>query len=216
MGTRYHEKKIGSFGQTAVFSFYATKNIACGEGGMLVTGDGVLAEKVRRLSYFGIDKTAYRRHPGKGPWYYEIMEPGYKFNMDSIHAALGLAQLERLDSMNARRRQIAALYRENLVNVEFFEDRAEHYHCYHLFQVKLPEDIDRDRVIRELGEHNIGSGVHYIPLHLHPCYREANPEEAFPGASAIHRQTLSLPLYPSLKNEQVMAVCEIMNQLTGI
>ena len=215
MGSCYYGKKIGSFGQAAVFSFYVTKNVACGEGGMLVTSDKVLAETVRRLSYFGIEKMAYRRHPGKGSWYYEIVEPGYKFNMDSIHASLGLAQLERLDQMNARRREIAALYRKRLVNVDFFEDQAEHFHCYHLFQIKLPDGVNRDSVIRALGEHNIGSGVHYIPLHLHPCYSKTFPEAAFPAASTLHRRTLSLPLYPSLKEDQVLAICEIMNHITG-
>jgi dTDP-4-amino-4,6-dideoxygalactose transaminase len=216
MGTRYKGKKIGSFGQAAVFSFYATKNLACGEGGMLVTRDKALAEKVRRLSYFGIDKTAYRKFPGKDSWYYEIVEPGYKFNMDSIHAALGLAQLERLDQMNARRKQIAAIYRKSLSRVEFFDHRSEHFHCYHLFQVKLPAGLDRDRVIRELRDRNIGSGVHYIPLHLHPCYRKNYPDDAFPAASACDRRTLSLPLFPSLEDEQALAVCEILNHLTGI
>lgn len=215
MGSCYYGKKIGSFGQAAVFSFYVTKNIACGEGGMLVTSDKALAERVRRLSYFGIDKTAYRQYPDKDPWYYEIVEPGYKFNMDSIHAALGLAQLERLDQMNARRREIAALYRNCLTNVEFLEDRPEHFHCYHLFQIKLPDGLNRDWVIRKLGEHNIGSGVHYIPLHLHPCYLETYSEDAFPAASTLHHRTLSLPLYPSLKTDQVLAICEIMNHLTG-
>jgi perosamine synthetase len=215
MGSRYFGKKIGTFGFVAVFSFYATKNLACGEGGMIVTSDELLAEKVRRLSYFAIDKRAHEKFPEKTSWYYEIVDLGYKFNMDSIHAVLGLVQLKKLDRMNNRRREIAAIYRKNLKAVEFFQDLPEHYHNYHLFMVRLPERIDRDKAIRGLQKSKIGCGVHYIPLHLHPHFKNCYSQASFPCASANYSRVISLPMFASLRDEAVYYVCKKVNEIAG-
>jgi perosamine synthetase len=212
-GTMYNGKKIGSFGFAGVFSFYATKNIACGEGGMLVTSDRHLSEKVRKLSYFGIDKMAYKKYEGRDTWYYEIDEAGYKFNMDSMHAALGLVQLRKVDSMNCRRREIAGIYRNHLKGLHFFDHDPLHYHTYHLFQVVLPDGIARDEVIRKLKEQSIQSSVHYIPLHMHPHYSSCYPASDFPSASALSAKVLSLPMYPSLSDEDVFYICENLNSI---
>jgi len=214
MGTRYKGRNIGTWGHSAVFSFYSTKNLACGEGGMIVTPDARLAETTRRLSYFGIDKEAWRRDPEKDPWYYEIAELGYKFNMDSLHAAIGIVQLGRLEQMNEQRRQIAATYRRCLRGVGFFDDRPDHRHTYHLFMVMLPEACNRDRIIRELRQAGIGCGVHYIPLHLHPHYR-CNGSGDFPVANAAYQRVLSLPLFPDMDDQQVQRVCETVNRIIG-
>lgn len=211
-GTRYGEKLIGSFGSAAVFSFYATKNLACGEGGMLVTSDRALAEEVRRLSYFGINKEAWQQR-GKDSWYYEIAEMGYKFNMDSMHAALGLVQLQKIDRLNARRLELARLYHDNLRGLGFPEYDPRHRHTYHLFMVTLPDGVSRDRTIAGLKAQGIGSSVHYIPLHLHPYFTTRFPAELFPVATAFSDRTLSLPMYPSLSDEEVLYVCKALNAI---
>lgn len=215
MGTRYQGKKVGSFGSLAVFSFYATKNLACGEGGMVVTRDGDLAAAIRRLSYFGIDKEAWRRHPERAPWYYEVVENGYKANMDSLHAALGRVQLARLEKMNARRREIAALYRDRLQGVGFFADDPDDGHSYHLFAVRLPGHVRRDAFMAELRSRGIGSGVHYVPLHRHPHWAAGCDAAAFPGAESIAERTVSLPLYPDLTDAQVEFICREVGRLVG-
>ncbi|MBI9086958.1 MAG: DegT/DnrJ/EryC1/StrS family aminotransferase [Desulfobacterales bacterium] len=216
MGTRYKGKNVGTLGPVTVFSFYATKNLACGEGGMIVTPDEALAAKMRRLSYFGIDKEAWHRYPEREPWYYEIVELGYKFNMDSLHAAIGQVQLQGLDRMNTRRREIAAIYRRRLEGVDFFADDPAHLHSYHLFAVRLCADVRRDHVIAELRRCGIGSGVHYVPLHLHPHYQNGGIDpSAFPVATALSDRVLSLPLYPDLTDFQVAAICDTVNRTVG-
>lgn len=213
MGTRYKGNMVGALGPVAVFSFYATKNLACGEGGMIVTPDAGLAEHIRRLSYFGIDKDAWHRHPEREPWYYEIVELGYKFNMDSLHAAIGLVQLAKLDRMNARRREIAAMYRSRLNALTFFEDFPTHVHTYHLLLGRLPEHVNRDQFIQKLRARRIGTGVHYMPLHLHPYYQDKWNADEFPAATEIYEKIVSLPIFPDMTDRQVGTVCDTIGEL---
>jgi len=204
---------IGAQGNTTVFSFYATKNLACGEGGMVVTSDEALADRVRSLSYFGINKKAFERYTERGTWYYEIEGLGYKYNMDSMHAALGLAQLERLDAMNARRREIAAYYRANLPGeVTCLAEAKGDEHIYHLFVVKLDPALDRDQVCNGLKERRVGSSVHYIPLHRHPYYRHLDQGQ-FPVADEVYPRALSLPLYPDLSDAEAEYVVEAVKDV---
>lgn len=212
-GAAYSGRKIGSFGHAAVFSFYATKNLACGEGGMVVSTDGDLVEKVRRLGYFGIDKNAHLRSPGKGPWYYEIVELGYKFNMDSLHAAIGLAQLAKLDAMNARRREIAKIYDRELRHVTFLEFNAAHGHIHHLYPVLLPESVDRDRVIDQMKDQMIGCGVHYIPLHRHPYFAGKWDRADFPVAEAAYPRLMTLPMHPGVTDEEAYYVVDTLTKI---
>lgn len=214
IGTEYRGKKIGSFGELAVFSFYATKNLACGEGGMVVLKDKAIIEKIRKLSYFGINKHAFDRYTQKGSWYYQIEELGYKYNMDSIHAALGLAQLQRLEQMNSRRREIAKLYREGLdKRIRLTQDSSQHLHNYHLFPIRIdPKIIKRDILIQKLKEHNIGSSVHFIPLHKHPFYRKIIKGE-FPTADAAYEEIISLPIFPAMSDEDTYYVIDTVNVL---
>ncbi len=208
VGTRYKGKKIGCFGDATAYSFYATKNLACGEGGMIVSRNREFVEKFRKLSYFGIDKEAFKRYEKKGTWFYNIEENGYKFNFDSIHAAMGMVQLKKLDSMNERRRELAALYKQSLpASLEYTEDSAEHYHTYHLFPVLLPLGVSRDEVVSRLKEMNIGTSVHFIPLHRHTYYRDHVIEDArFPVADAVFNRILSLPMFPSMTDDDVLYV----------
>lgn len=211
IGTEYGGKKIGRFSDITVFSFYATKNLAMGEGGMAVSRNRPLIDRIRKLSYFGINKEAFNRYSKSGSWRYDIEEKGYKYNLDDIHAAIGLSQLRKLDEMIGRRREIARLYREKLLYpVRFTKDSKEHLHAYHLFQVKVPE---RDRLIMALKERNIGTSVHFIPLHLHTCYANRFLKGSFPVADKIFAEILSIPMFPSMTNEDVDYVADNLNDL---
>lgn len=215
IGTRYKEKKIGCIGDVTVFSFYATKNLTCGEGGMAVSRDKEVVEKIRKLSYFGINKQAFNRYTKMGSWYYEIEELGYKYNMDSIHAAIGLIQLKRLDIMNQRRREIAKKYRQFLDNrIIFLEDDECHYHTYHLFPIRLPKElIPRDEFITRMKERNIGTSVHFIPLHRHPYYRQIITGNSFPVADKAYEEIVSIPMFSGMSESDVKYVIESINDI---
>lgn len=201
IGTKYRGKKIGNFSDLTVFSFYATKNLAMGEGGMAVSRDKALIEKIKKLRYFGINKEAFRRYEKSGSWFYDIEEMGYKYNLDDLHGAIGLAQLRKLDEMNKRRRKIAEIYRKRLGHpVRFTKDSDEHFHIYHLFQIKVP---GRDALIADMKERNIGTSVHFIPLHMHSFYKSRFPKRNFPAADKAFSEILSIPLFPSMKEEDI-------------
>jgi len=215
IGTKYNGTKIGNFSDVTCFSFYATKNLAMGEGGAAVSKNPDLIEKIRKLSYFGINKEAFKRYSKSGTWRYDIETIGYKNNLDSIHAAIGLAQLKRLDSMNERRRDIAQKYRENLSEKLWVPlDDNQHFHTYHLFPVRLNTNgIERDRMIDELKKRNIGTSVHFIPLHLHTYYRKISLEADFPSANAVFKVIFSLPMCSSMTDEDVSYVITHVNEL---
>lgn len=215
IGAKYKGRKIGNFGDATVFSFYATKNLACGEGGMVVSKDEDVIGRIRRLSYFGIDKEAHSRYKKTGSWYYEIEGIGYKYNMDSIHAAIALVQLKKLDENNARRRAIAKTYRECLdERVRFTTDDSANYHIYHLFAVRIGKDIiDRNDFIARLKARNIGTGVHFIPLHKHPYYRKISDGKRFPVADRVYEEIISLPMFPGMSDKDVNYVIENMNEI---
>lgn len=217
IGTKYDGKKIGNFSNAAVFSFYVTKNLAMGEGGLVVSRDRGVIEKIRKLSYFGINKEAFKRYEKAGSWFYDIEEMGYKYNLDNIHAAIGLVQLGKLDRMIGRRRQIAAIYRKHIDNgISFTDDSERHFHACHLFMIKVPASIiKRDRLIEELKERNVGSGVHFIPLHMHSFYKDRFRRDNFPVANKVFSEILSIPLFPSMSDEDAYYVIENLNKLTG-
>jgi dTDP-4-amino-4,6-dideoxygalactose transaminase len=215
VGAEYKGTKVGNLGDITVFSFYATKNLACGEGGMVVSGNKKISEKIRKMSYFGIDKKAFNRYSRLGSWYYEIEELGYKYNMDSIHAAIGLVQLEKLDKMNKRRRRIAELYKKNLdKKMKFTEDKTHNYHTYHLFPIRIRKEImNRDDFIRKLKERNIGTGVHFIPLHRHPYYRRILPKRDFPVADKVYEEIVSIPMFSGMSDNDVHYVIRNINDI---
>ena len=204
----YRGRPIGSGTNPVSFSFYATKNLTTGEGGML-TGSAEFLERARVLSLHGMDRDGWKRYAKGGNWFYEIVAPGFKYNMTDIQAAMGLAQLRRLDAMQRRRREVVSLYHDALRDEEAVElpvERGHVEHAWHLYVVRLRLDrlrIDRDQVIRELTARNIGTSVHFIPVHLHPWYRERYgfvPGQ-FPVAYASYLRTISLPLHPGLTDE---------------
>jgi len=211
----YKGRKIGSGRNPVAFSFYATKNITTAEGGML-TGDEAFIEKARIISLHGMSHDAWKRYDKGGSWYYEVIYPGFKYNMTDIQAAIGLAQLKKISYFQKRRREIVKAYNEAFKGQDALElpaERAEVTHAWHLYVLRLNLDvltIGRDQFIEELKIRNIGTSVHFIPIHLHPYYRDKygyNPED-FPIAYSNYLRILSLPLYPRMTDEDVADVIE--------
>ncbi|MBN1678934.1 MAG: DegT/DnrJ/EryC1/StrS family aminotransferase [Anaerolineae bacterium] len=206
----YRGRRIGTIGDLTAFSFYATKNVTTGEGGMLVGAPEYL-KQARILSLHGMSWDARARYEAGGSWFYEVLAAGYKYNMTDIQAAIGLVQLRRLDAMQARRRAIAARYTaafDELDAVQPLVERPDTQSAWYLYVLRLNLDrltIDRDRFIDELHLRNIGTSVHFIPIHLHPYYRHKygyQPDD-FPVAHREYHRLISLPLHPGLTDADV-------------
>jgi UDP-4-amino-4-deoxy-L-arabinose-oxoglutarate aminotransferase len=204
----------------AAYSFYATKNLTSAEGGALLTNDDVLAERVRRLSLHGMDKDAWKRYTASGSWRYDIVEPGFKYNLADPLAALALGQLRRLDAMQARRSQIAERYISALdgsgVTVQSAPENDGDVHSWCMFVVKVDDDagVTRDAFIDALRDANIGTSVHYIPTHLFTAYRNFSPQ-GLPETERTWQRLVSLPLYPSMSDRDVDDVIEAIETTLG-
>ncbi len=217
IGTEYKGRRIGSFGDAQVFSFHPNKNMTTGEGGAVTTRDTKLAEDIALLRFHGMDREAWNRFGKTGNQHYEIVTPGFKYNMMDIQAAIGLHQLPALEGYIARRTQIAQRYQS------FLEDWAEwtlpaapgypHRHAWHLYTPLInPENarMDRDAFMQGMKERNIGTGLHYRAVHLYPYYRErfGFKRGDFPNAETISDRIVSLPLFPTMTDadqERVIA-----------
>jgi dTDP-4-amino-4,6-dideoxygalactose transaminase len=217
---RYRGRMVGSIGDMTAFSFYATKPLATGEGGMLTLDNAEHALRVSSLALHGMTRGAWNRYAAEGSWFYEVLEPGYKCNMSDLVASVGLHQLARREWMHSRRRAIARRYTAALCEVSGLEtppEPAHIDHAWHLYMLRVrAEDahITRDQLIGALSAANIGTSVHFIPLHLQPYYRttyELQPED-FPCALAAYRQEVSLPIYPGMSDEDVDYVIETILQ----
>lgn len=202
----------GTLGDVGVFSFYATKTMTTGEGGMAVTADRDLAARMRRMRLHGINREVWDRYVARSAsWYYEVVAPGFKYNLPDPAAAMGRVQLRRLSAMWNRRRTIAERYLEAFAQdprlILPWPVRPEDVHAWHLFVVRL-ERGDRDRFIDGMTRRGIGTSVHFIPLHLHPYWRDRygyRPEQ-FPVALRSYRQSVSLPIYSRMTDEDVERV----------
>jgi UDP-4-amino-4,6-dideoxy-N-acetyl-beta-L-altrosamine transaminase len=219
IGAEYENKKIGTFGTTTCFSFYATKNITTGEGGAITMNDEKLADKLRVLRLHGISKDAWKRYSEKGSWYYEIEECGWKYNMTDMQAALGIHQIKKLDKFIEIRRRYAEIYNEGFEKIEGIitpYEKPNTKHVYHLYPILLGT-YDREEFIRRMQGKGIGCSVHFIPLHLHPFYKNrfGFKKGNFPDAEWIYEREVSLPLYPKMKEEDLRYVIgnikEILN-----
>ncbi|MEY2727865.1 MAG: UDP-4-amino-4-deoxy-L-arabinose--oxoglutarate aminotransferase [Planctomycetota bacterium] len=215
VGAAFEGQPIGCGSNLTAFSFYATKNLTTGEGGML-TGDPELLQRARVVSLHGMNREAWSRYAAGGKWAYDIVEPGFKYNMTDIQAALGLQQLRRFDRMQARRCQIVGTYNEAFGSQAAFlipTTRAHVTNAHHLYVLRLrPAEltIDRDQFIQELTARNIGCSVHFIPIHMHSYYRDRygwQPDD-FPVAHAAFRNMISLPLSPAMSDQDVADVIE--------
>lgn len=217
---KYKGRMIGSSSNPVAFSFYATKNLTTAEGGM-VTGDAELLDKIRVIGLHGMSRDAWRRYDKGGSWFYEIVLPGFKYNMTDIQASIGLWQLKRLAEFQERRRQVVARYNEAFSADEALQiptERSDVESAWHLYVLRLNEEalsIDRDRFIDELAELNIGTSVHFIPVHVHPYYRDKygySPGD-FPVAYGNFKRMLSLPLNPGLSDGDVSDVIDAVLHL---
>ncbi len=208
--TRRKGKLIGRYGDVTSFSFYATKTLCTGEGGMAVTRNAELAARMRTMRLHGISHDVFDRYRKTDSWYYEVVAPGYKYNMSDIMAALGLSQLKRVDSFRLRRAAIAAAYSENFSAVDGLIAPKESYgsdrYAWHLYPLRVKGGrAVRDALITKLAGRGIGTSVHFIPLHLQPYYRDTyqlSPKD-FPNAQALFESEISLPIYPFMKIEQL-------------
>ncbi len=212
-------RHAGTIGQVGAFSFYATKTITTGEGGMLVTDDDGIAARARVMSLHGISRDAWNRYAASGSWYYEIEDAGYKYNMTDIAAALGLAQLERASELRAARQALAAAYTARLGEPPLGELLAlpagapDGSHAWHLYVIRLALDrltIDRGQVIEGLKALGIGTSVHFIPLHLHPYYQRRWGYAAadLPVATREYARVISLPIWPGMSTADVDRVVD--------
>lgn len=204
--SEYHGKKAGRFGDIGCFSFYVTKNVITGEGGMVITDDDRFAERIKVLGLHGMSKDAWKRFSDEGYKHYQVIHAGYKYNMMDIQAAIGIHQLKRVDRYWEHRQSVWQKYNEAFKDLPCFtptEPESDTRHAYHLYTPLI--DIDRfgksrDWVLNALTAENIGVGVHYLPVHLHPYYRKMFGWKAgaFPNAEWIGERTLSLPLSAAL------------------
>jgi perosamine synthetase len=206
---------VGSESAISCFSFYANKTITTGEGGMACTGNDAYADRMRIMSLHGISRDAWKRFTAEGSWYYEITAPGFKYNLTDIAAAIGLHQVRKADRLHQQRVAWAAFYTERLAGLEEVilpRQLPDRIHSWHLYSVRVK--ADRARVMDELKARGIGASVHWLPLHMHPYYRDLygyRPEE-LPCAARLYPELVTLPLYPDLTEADVEYVCRSLKE----
>ena len=222
LGTVVGDQVVGTISRATCFSFYATKNLAIGEGGMLTTDDDELADAVSRARLHGLSKDAWRRYLPGGDWRYDVMDDGLKANMTDVQAAIGRAQLRRFDETQARRAKRAARYDSLIVDIPGLTlppRPLSGVHAWHLYAVRVRPDfgVRRDDLITALGERGIGTSVHFIPVHRLTWYGRLCRQApgGFPGAEGVFEQTLSLPLDQVLTDEDVETVCTALAEIGG-
>ena len=212
----YRKRRIGTIADITCFSFYSTKPLTTGEGGMVTTEKEDWAERVRTLRLHGITKDAWRRYSKGGSWYYEVIEPGFKYNMTDLQASLGIAQLKKVDWLWEKRKEIARRYTEAFTSTGGVIPpyvKADRESAWHLYVIKLRLEaltIDRDGFIEKLRERGIETSVHFIPLHRHPFYKNTYglTPEAFPNAEWVYERSISLPIFPGMTDQEVNYVIE--------
>jgi len=223
LGAMDRGRPIGSIATVTAFSFYATKNLTMGEGGAAVTNDAALAERMSLLSLHGMNRDAWKRYTDTGSWYYEVVAPGFKYNLSDVLATIGLAQLERFEGFQRRRAELVARYHEGLADlaeVRLPGTRPGVTHAWHLFPIALELErltCDRARYVQELRAENIGTSVHFIPIHYHPHFRESLPyhEGDFPVAEHAYWRAVTLPLFPRMSDRDVDDVCAAVRKVAA-
>jgi len=218
---KYRGQMIGTLGDITCFSFYATKTITTGEGGMATTNNPEWAARMRMMSLHGISHDAWNRYAKEGSWYYEVLSPGFKYNLTDIGAAIGIEQLKKCDAFAAARNEIASAYNEAFAGVPEIRIpvcEPDLQHAWHLYVIQLQLEhlkITRDEFIEALRERGVGTSVHFIPLHLHPYYRDTfgyAPDD-FPNATEAYRHIISLPIYPKMSDADVGHVIEAVREV---
>jgi dTDP-4-amino-4,6-dideoxygalactose transaminase len=222
MGAEFKGQRIGAVGDTQVFSFHPTKNMTTGEGGCISTRDEDLAKKIGLLRFHGIDREAWNRYGKGGQQDYEIVMPGFKYNMMDIQAAIGLHQLRELDGFVDRRAELANRYQEALADWPQWDlpmqPAYEHKHSWHIYTPLLNETsalMNRDEFMAAMKDKNIGTGLHYRAVHLYPYYRDCFgfQEGDFPHAEAVAERIVSLPLFPAMTDMEHDRVLDVMYEI---
>lgn len=223
LGAAWHGRPVGSLADVTAFSFYAIKNLTAGEGGVVVTDDEALMERIAVLSLHGMDRHAWKRYAATGSWFYEVSAPGFKYNLSDILAAVALGQLERFAAFQQRRAELVAGYAarlRDLAEVRLPAVRPGATHAWHLYPIALELErltCDRARFIEELRAENIGTTVNFIPIHLHPWYRETLglAEGSLPVAEDAYRRAITLPLYPRMSDADLDDVCAAVRKVAA-
>jgi perosamine synthetase len=218
---RYHGRMVGTIADCTCFSFYATKNITTGEGGMITTDNPEWASRMRIMALHGLSRDAWKRYTAEGSWYYEILSPGFKYNLTDIAAALGISQLQKSERFWKARARLADLYGDGFADLPEIQRPVVYphvQHAWHLYVIQLQLErlrIDRNEFIEHLQRRDIGCSVHFIPLHLHPYYRDtwSYAPSQFPVASAVYERIVSLPLYPRMTEADVQRVIAAVRDL---
>jgi dTDP-4-amino-4,6-dideoxygalactose transaminase len=223
--TTWNRELVGTLSSDAtVFSFYATKTLATGEGGMIVTRDPKIAARCKVMRLHGIDRDAFDRYTSKAPaWFYRVVAPGFKYNLTDLAAAIGIHQLRKLNAFQRKREEMARIYDDALENLCLrrpVHERAGDMHAWHLYVIRLDEDapVSRDEFIEQMAKRGIGTSVHFIPLHLQPYWRDTyqlRPED-FPNATHAFKKVVSLPLYTRMtaadQQRVILTIHSILSQ----
>jgi dTDP-4-amino-4,6-dideoxygalactose transaminase len=218
----YKSKKIGTFGTATVFSFYVTKTLATGEGGMVTTDSEAIADRIKVMRLHGINRDIWDRYTSNKPnWYYEVIAPGFKYNMPDLMAAIGIHQLNKVELFQRRREKIAGVYNEALQRLPLktpYVADPDNIHAWQLYVIQLELEklkITRDQFIEKMAEKGIGTSVHFIPLHLHPYWldRYGYKPEDFPVALESYKRAVSLPIYSKMTGEDVQRVVEAVTDI---
>jgi len=219
----YHTQKIGSISDLTTFSFYATKTLTTGEGGMITTEDAECAKGLQVMRLHGIARDAWKRYSAEGSWFYEVLEAGYKYNLTDLQAALGLAQLAKCDDMFAGRQRVAERYAEAFEDIPALQvpfvpsDRTTSWHLY-ILRLNLDRlRIDRNQFIRELAERGVSTSVHFIPLNLQPVYQRDFGYKTgdYPVAEREYPRSVSLPIYSSMRDEEIGYVISCVSDVVS-
>lgn len=221
--TKYKGKYIGSGPNITCFSFYATKNLTTGEGGMIVSPNQKLSSYIKMLSLHGISRNAWKRYSKGGTWRYDVLYPGYKYNMTDIQAAIGLEQLKVINKLQKRRLQLLTIYRKELsrnrnIVLPIDPPYPNSQHAWHLFTIRITKNspLSRDQLIEELRKLEIGVSVHFIPNHTQTLYKRMTKNKVnLPNTEKIGKEILSLPFYIDLTDNEVRRITREINRLTA-
>lgn len=220
-GCYYKGQHVGQQG-TAIFSFHAIKNMTCAEGGLIVTDDAELADRMRSLKFHGLGVDAYDRHThGRKPQA-EVIMPGFKYNLPDISAAIALVQLNKLAAINTRRAEIAQRYLIELADTPFLplvQPEWSHQHAWHLFIIRADEatcGLSRDALMETLKKQDIGTGLHFRAAHTHKYYRERYPQLSLPNTEWNSDRICSIPLFPDMRDEDVSRVIGALRHIAGV
>jgi perosamine synthetase len=220
---QHRGQMVGTIGDITCFSFYATKTITTGEGGIAATDNDEWADRMRMMSLHGISKDAWKRYSSEGFWYYEVNCPGFKYNLTDIAAALGIEQLKKCDRFWQARKRIVQRYNDAFAEVPEIQtpvSRPNVQNAWHLYVIQLDLQrlrITRNEFIEALKKENIGTSVHFIPLHLHPYYRDALNHDLndFPKANGVFERIISLPIYPRMTEDDVQRVIASVKKIVS-